>query len=274
MSTHLAASAAAEWNALVTTAVLGADRHPLPAATEGWDRWPDSADPAAALLDRAAAVVVARRAGALPPPAPPGRLPEAPPDTRPPCTAACAERLRRILAGEHEIVSGEWFDRFEQVGMQLPWALLPALLLRGRRRPDLDQVVRRLAGGRAAWLAQAVPELGVKPAAATPATPVPPLRSAAAPPDSYAVVPVILAQLETGTATWAAAPQLKLLVAGLVPEALVTFFREVNHLDYIAATARTRAELTALAEFRLAMLHEFELAETTAAAPDPTGEPS
>lgn len=273
MSTELASSAAAEWSALVTTAVLGADRHPLPAATGGWERWPHSADPAAALLDRAAAVVVARRAGATPAPPPPGRLPEAPPDRRPPCTAACAERLRRILAGEHDIVLGEWLARIEQVGMQLPWALLPALLLRGRRRPELDQVVRRLAGGRAAWLAQAVPELGVKSTPAGRATPVPPLQPVPAPPDSHAVVHVIIAQIETGGASWASAPQLQLLVAGLVPDALVTFVREVNRLDYIAATARTRSELTSLAEFRLAMLYEFETAEPSA-APDPTGDPS
>ena len=276
MSTNLAASAAAEWNALVTTAVLGTDRHGLPPAVEGWDRWPAPSDAAVALLDRAAAVVVARRAGAMAPAPPAQCLPEAPADPRPPCDAACAERLRRILAGEHEIVLAEWLDRCRQAGMQLPWALLPSLLLRGRRRADLDLVVRELAGERAAWLAAVVPELGVSGGTRGSASTVAPLRPVPQPPDSWAVVPVIIAQLADGRATWAAVPQLRLLVAGLTLDALIAFAAQVNRHEFVATTARARAELTSLAEFRVAMLTEFEQAAPGAPppTPDPTGDPS
>jgi hypothetical protein len=250
----LATSAATEWSTLVTTAVLGAERHPLPSAVEGWDRWPGDADPAVALLDRAAAVVVARRAGAMAAAAPQWPLPEAPPDSRPPCSAECARRLGRLVGGEHDILLGEWLHLCDQAGMQLPAALLPALLLRGRRRPDLDQVVRRLAGPRASWLAQAVPELGVKPMPAAPAKPVAPLGPVPPPPHSGAAAVLVLTQLRDGRATWAALPQLQLLVAGLTRDALASFLASVGQQAATALTARTSAALTDLAEFRIEML--------------------
>jgi hypothetical protein len=287
VTSDLAASAAAEWSALVTTAVLGAERHPLPAAVEGWDRWPGDADAAVALLDRAAAVVVARRAGAVAAPPPPRPLPEAPPDIRPPCSAECARRLGRIVGGEHDILLGEWLHLCDQMGMQLPAPLLPALLLRGRRRPDLDQVVRRLAGPRAAWLAQAVPELGVKPTPVASAKAVAPLAPVPPPPHGGAAVVLILTQLRDGRATWAALPQLQQLVAGLTPDELASFVASVGQQSATALTARTSAALTDLAEFRTEMLREFAAAASprtpnTAALrtppdptpPDPTGDPS
>ena len=286
MSTQLAVSAAAEWRALVSTAVLGADRHPLPAAAQGWDRWPGDTDPAVALLDRAAAVAVARRAGAVAGPRPQWLLPEAPPDPRPPCTAACAQRLGRILAGQHEIVLAEWLHRCGEAGMQLPAAHVPALLLRGRRRPDLDQVVRHLAGARAAWLAQAVPELGVKPTPAMPTTPVAPLRPVPPPPDGASSVSLVVAQLRDGRATWAALPHLTTLVAGYTPDALAAFVSLAGQQGPQVTTARTHAALTELAEFRLGMLREFAEATSPGAQasqpppssppsqPDPTGDPS
>ncbi len=285
MTGDLATSAATEWSALVTTAVLGAERHPLPAAVEGWDRWPGDADPAVALLDRAAAVVVARRAGAMAAAPPTRPLPEAPPDSRPPCTTACAQRLARIVGGEHEIVLGEWLHLCDQAGLQLPAPLLPALLLRGRRRPDLDLVVRRLAGSRATWLAQVVPELGVKPVPAPPAKGVVPLGPVPPPPHSGAAAALVLTQLRDGRATWAALPQLQQLVAGLTPDALASFLASLGQQAATALTARTSAALTDLAEFRAEMLREFAAASPGApnaatlptpapAPPDPTGDPS
>jgi hypothetical protein len=282
----LATSAATEWSALVTTAVLGAERHPLPAAVQGWDRWPGEADPAVALLDRAAAVVVARRAGVMAA-APPARpLPEAPADGRPPCPAACARRLARIVGGEHEILLGEWLHLCDQAGLQLPAPLLPALLLRGRRRPDLDQVVRRLAGPRATWLAQVVPELGVKPVPASPAKAVVPLGPVPPPPDCGEAATLILTQLRDGRANWIALEQLQQVVAGLTPDALASFLASLGQQAAIALTARTSAALTDLAEFRTEMLREFAAVSPGApsaastpdrpapAPPDPTGEPS
>ena len=133
----MAGSAATEWAALVATAVLGTDRRPLPPAEIGWDAWASDTDAAVALLDRAAAVVAAQRAGVRP--APPLAVPPpAPVDARPPCPPGAALRLDRMLRGEHDILLPEWFALCDARGVQLPWVLLPVLLLRGRRQPELD----------------------------------------------------------------------------------------------------------------------------------------
>ncbi|MBI5089255.1 MAG: hypothetical protein HZB15_10485, partial [Actinobacteria bacterium] len=190
----LARSAADEWSALVSAAVVGTDRRLPAAAQPGWQPWDTASDPAVALLDRAAAVVVARRAGACPPPTA-DTVPVAPADRRPPCPADCAVRLSRILGGEHDLLLPEWLERCEALGVQLPWAALPALLLRGRRHPELDAVVRRLSAGRARWLAEVLPELGVRPVPVQPRTTAPasapgapPWGRPPAPPDSGAAV--------------------------------------------------------------------------------------
>jgi hypothetical protein len=273
-ASQLAVSANDEWAALVTASIIGTDRRPPPPPRAGWDTWATSPDPAVALLDRAFAVVLARRAGACPSTTPLTALRPAPSDPRPPCPASCALRLRRLLDGEHVVVMPEWFEQCDRAGFQLPAALLPTLLLRGRRDAVFDQLVRRLAGGRAAWLAEAVPELGITPRgpAAPAATPPPNLASAnvasanvasappAVPTDGGAVVSAIVQLFVEGLATWAAAAQLRNTVAALDPTWLPALVVELSRLSYAATTERTRAELLSLAEFRSAMLREFALA--------------
>ncbi|MFM2071151.1 MAG: hypothetical protein RLZZ623_1414 [Actinomycetota bacterium] len=262
-SAHLARSAADEWAALVTCAIIGTDRRPPAPPGAGWDVWAGSPDPAVSVLDRALAVVLARRAGARPGPPPLAVLPVVPADPRPPCPTACAVRLQRVLGGEHEVVLSEWFLQCERLGVQLPEVLVPTLLLRGRRNPGLDQIVRRLAGPRAAWLAEVVPELGVK-ATVAPAAPeanAPAGPGANAPAgvatDGGATVTAVVQLFADGMATWAAAPQLRQVVAGLPPSWLAALIVELSRLSFRATTERTRAELLALAEFRSAMLAEF-----------------
>jgi hypothetical protein len=263
-STQLAASAADEWTALVSTAVVGIDRRLPPPPDPGWAAWAGSDDPAVALLDRAAAVVVARRAGARPDPVPEATLPSAPADPRPACPAACAARLGRILGGEHDLLLAEWLDRCESAGVQLPWASLPTLLLRGRRTSELDVVVRRVAGGRAAWLADVLPELGVRSQPARRASA--PVATGAGPDvwgrpptiaDSGAAVAGIVQVFVDGLATWAVAPQLRRMVSALDQRWLPTMVVELSRLPFHGATERTRADLLALAEFRHAMIDEF-----------------
>lgn len=248
---------AAEWAGLLRVAVLGADRHPLAVPLPGWDAWCSEADPAVQLLDRAGAVTVARRAGALPsalaecvPIAP------APVDHRRPCPSACAARLRQLLGGEHEVLLAEWFAELERCSLQLPWELLPLLLLRGRRRPELDQTVRRLAGGRASWLAAVMPELGIDPTSRQVAGIgrfAPPPR----PPDSRAAIAAVLGGLADGTATWAAVPRLLETVAAVDAVLLEPFVAALRVADCSPLCDRTRAELTWLAETRVEMLREF-----------------
>jgi hypothetical protein len=257
---ELGRSAATEWSNLVATAVLGTDRRPAPAPLPGWDAWAIATDPAVAVLDRAAAVVVARRAGACPEPAPIDALPTAPVDTRPTCPPPCALRLVRLLAGEHDLLLPEWFARCEAAGVQLPWVSLPALLLRGRRHPHLDQAVRRVAGPRAAWLADVVPELGVKRTAAAITSSSPPFTVPPQLPDGGAAVSAIAQVFHDGLATWAAAPQLRLAVASLPPDRLPSLVVELSRLSFSAVTERTRADLLRLVEFRAEMLREWDRA--------------
>ncbi len=263
----LASSAAAEWTALVSTAVVGTDRRLPPPADPGWQVWCSSTDPAVALLDRAAAVVVARRAGARADAATDAPLPAAPVDTRPPCSAACAARLDRIVGGQHDVLLPEWLNVCGSSGAQLPWAALPALLLRGRRHPELDQAVRQLAGARADWLAEVMPELGVRVGRSAPGRSAPGRSAAAATPtgwgqppvltDSGAIVSGIVQVFVDGMATWAAAPQLRLTAAAIDPAWLPTLIVQLSRLPFHAATQRTLADVLSLAEFRLAMLREF-----------------
>ncbi len=256
----LARSAADEWDALVAVAVVGTDRHRVPPPGPGWDTWATAADPAVAVLDRAAAVVAARRSGVLPGPALPGVEPVAD-DPRPVCSPACATRLQRLLAGEHDLLLAEWFQRCEEVGARLPWVVLPGLLLRGRRSPGLDLVVRRLAGPRAAWLAGVMPELGVRAVPAPPAGrggAVEPLRPPTHIADSPGAVAGICGAFVDRAVTWASAPQLRQLVAALDPEVLPGLIASLAAVSFDPGTERTRAELLALAEFRLAMLRELD----------------
>ena len=263
----LAESASQEWLGLVTAAILGTDRRPPPPPAPGWDSWgptPRSAagqnDHAVAVLDRALAVVLARRAGATPGPSPPSMQP-APIDHRPPCPAPCAARLARLLAGDHEVLLPEWLRLCADAGVQLPAHALPTLLLRGRRQPELDVAVRRLAGGRAEWLACVVPELGVPvTAAALPMSKAP--SAPVARTDGGAAVTAVTQLFAEGLASWAAAPQLRLVVVGLDPAWLPALVVELSRLPFRAPAERTRAEVLGLAEFRSAMLREFDQART------------
>ena len=265
----LGASAADEWAALVATAVLGTDRRLPPPPLPGWEAWGRAPDPAVAVRDRSVAVVAARRAGACPVPTPEGVLPPAPIDARSPCPPAAAERLGRILDGEHELLLPEWLALVEALDVQLPWASLPTLLLRARRNPRLDQVVRRLARGRAAWLADAVPELGVSVQGLVPKADAPPFGPPPRVPDSGAVVGSMVTLFVDGQATWATAAQLRILTAAVDPAWLPSLVVELSRLPFHAPSERTRADVVGLAEFRLEMRRELS---PTSVPPSSTGD--
>ena len=268
----LARSAAEEWAGLVTVAVLGTDRRPLPVARAGWGATSSSptsmADPAVELLDRAAGVATARRAGRRPAPAVPMTDP-APDDPRPPCPPTAANQLARMLGGQHDVLLPEWFARCRLAGFQLPHHLLPALLLRGRRNPAFDIAVRAVAGGRATWLAEAMPELRIKATApvAMPAAGADAFLPPRPPPDSGAVVAAIVGAFHDRTATWAAAAQIRLSVAALDPTWLPPLILELNRAPFHAVTERTRVDLLGVAQVRDEMIRQMPPANSSHAVP-------
>ncbi|WP_236655353.1 DUF5691 domain-containing protein [Streptacidiphilus carbonis] len=149
-----------DWPELVTTALLGTDRRPLPVA-------PD-ADPAIALLDRAALHTVGRRAGLLPGAAAPA-TPPAPEDPRPALPEAASHRLTMLLpapgsnsgagslANVNELLP-QYLAAANAHGYRVPAPLAPPLLDAARARSELRGDAVQLAGPLGRWLAERNPD--------------------------------------------------------------------------------------------------------------------
>ncbi|MCO5999475.1 DUF5691 domain-containing protein [Actinoallomurus rhizosphaericola] len=132
----------------MSAALLGTRRRPVPPL----DEVPGGpADPAARLLDQAALLTVRRRAGRRPVSAEPTA--PAPAETAPVVPDATADRLRRILSGEHARVLPEWLEAAARSGRRVPPRLLPDLLHKGRADRALRPSIARAAGRRGVWLA-------------------------------------------------------------------------------------------------------------------------
>jgi len=252
---------------LLNAALLGTDRRPLAPASPGWESVVVAPDQAIELLNRAAAVTTARRAGVQPHEAPMLAAP-APLDPRPVCSAAAAELLVLMLGGQHEALLPEWIALCLRAGLRVPHSLIPRLLLRGRRNPAFDHAIRAVIGPRAAWLAQAMPELAI---AAAP-KPLPAKTAPFLPPqpplDSGAVVTAISGAFAERQATWAAAPQLRIAVASLHPEWLAALMLELNRAAFNPVTERTRVDLLGLARVRREMVAALQPAVTADGATD------
>lgn len=139
-----------EWEELVSAALLGTDRRPLPPGdgTAG----PGTAEE---VLERAAVHTVRTRAGRRL-----GRgvpLPRAAADPRPPVSPRAAELLaEHILDGGHGARLPEWLELAAASGRRLPPHLLPPVLDRAEREPWLREHAAVLAGPRGRWLAEHV----------------------------------------------------------------------------------------------------------------------
>lgn len=140
-------AAIGQWSELVSTALVGTDRRPVPGTGP-------SQDPALALLSRCAVASLTRRVGA-PPQRFDGTLPDpAPADLRPMLPEPAVYRLRAILDSYPKYLP-EWLAAVRAAGFRLPAAFSPALLDLGRTntliRPDLALVL----GAPGRWLATA-----------------------------------------------------------------------------------------------------------------------
>ncbi|WP_327105203.1 DUF5691 domain-containing protein [Nonomuraea glycinis] len=127
------------WDDLASTALVGTDRRPYPGD----------------LLGSAAVEVVRRRAGWRP--ARPGEPARAADEEQDAVSRRAAERLVRILGGEHERVLPEWLAVAAGAGRRVPAYLLPELLHRGRRDDSIRADLGVLAGRRGRWLAERNP---------------------------------------------------------------------------------------------------------------------
>jgi hypothetical protein len=152
------------WEELVTAALLGAERRPLPGGSAG------------ALLDLAAVHTVRTRAGLVPDQA--GERPEpAADDPRPPLPPAAAERFAQLIGAarrpQYDGVFGEvledspadlgallpeWLELANAHGYRPSPGQLPALLTAARARTDLRPAALAFAGPRGRWLARLNPE--------------------------------------------------------------------------------------------------------------------
>lgn len=138
------------WPDLVTAALLGTDRRPVPA-----------------LLDQAATQAVARRAGLRPGPASP-QPPAAPADPRPALPEPARQRLAMLLplrggggggtlANLNELLP-QWLAAARAHGYRCPSALVPPLLDAARARSELRADAVALAGPLGRWLADRNPD--------------------------------------------------------------------------------------------------------------------
>ncbi|WP_405146859.1 DUF5691 domain-containing protein [Sphaerisporangium sp. NBC_01403] len=123
-----------EWERLVSAALVGTDRRPVPD-----------------LLGQAAAHTVGARAGQRLHRGEP--LPAAPPEEQPLVPRAAGERVSRILDGEQPRLLPEWLEAAAVRGYRLPPKLVPRVLDHGVRDRSLRGPIGVLAGARGRWLA-------------------------------------------------------------------------------------------------------------------------
>lgn len=129
------------WDELLAVALVGTARRPA------------GADPERAVLDSAATLGLYRQAGWKPPVDREPLPPASPPEDRPRCSTAAAERLDAILAGRFRPVLGEWLALVAAAGQLVPPDRLPALLDVATAAPTLRPPTLAVVGDRGRWLA-------------------------------------------------------------------------------------------------------------------------
>ncbi|MEU4539223.1 DUF5691 domain-containing protein [Streptosporangium sp. NPDC023825] len=142
-------STSAEWEDLVSAALVGTDRRPLPGqgASE------------VELLGRAAVHTLRARAGRRP--VVPAESPAvADPEQQPAVSRAAGDRLARILGGEQPRLLTEWLETAAARGYRLSPHLLPELLDHAAKDRSIRPHLGVLAGNRGRWLAGLNPAWG------------------------------------------------------------------------------------------------------------------
>ena len=267
------------WETLVTVALLGTDRRDPPAGATVIDELVDDtqrARPAARLLAQAAAVTAARRAGARPG-APEAPFVPPPPDDRPACPSAAADRWRHVVA-VWPVLEDEWLAAVIAGGWRIEPVLVPALLLRHQRDMARLALVDVAAGPLARWLVDVDDELGdalgarlerltPRSTLALPALPIPDALARWREQDLASVAGNLLAGLRSGQLAASHRTVLVNLVARLTPDVdgLRHLADALSRLDPLDPAVSLATALADLAATRASMLDE--LAPATAVTP-------
>lgn len=145
----------ADWAQLVSTALVGTDRRPVPAVADadaGAGAGSRPQDPALALLSQAALANLTWRVGRPPEPFE-GMLPApVPPDPRPPLPEPAGRRLRTILDSYPKYLP-EWLAAVRAGGFRLPAVFVPPLLDLGRTNMLIRADLAAVLGEPGRWLA-------------------------------------------------------------------------------------------------------------------------
>lgn len=173
------------WDELVTAALLGTDRRPVPEFPAGplADLVADGvfADPAERMLAAVAVTAAARRAAFVPLAPAPGLQPPAP-DPRP-LVPPDAAATWRVVVAEWPVLEDEWMLTALHHGWRLPADVLVDALIRHRSDAVRRARVARVAGPLAGWLVDHEPALAATTRRAVPADAVTALPDLPVPPD-------------------------------------------------------------------------------------------
>lgn len=145
------------WDELVKIAVIGTERQSpkgvdAPGAAGELLRRLDGSDRESAFLTSTGVLAVCRRAGFVPAAGSEALPDPAMADDVPACGSAAADRLGRMLAGEHRELLPEWLDALAQARKRAPHRSLPELLELGRTTANLRPLIEPVLGLRGQWL--------------------------------------------------------------------------------------------------------------------------
>jgi hypothetical protein len=149
----------AVWDDVVTTALIGTDRRPLPdELPSGWSAELDQAvDPAHAVLSLAARHRAVTRAGARLPSCAPG--PAAPPNREPVASRAAHEILIRLLSPPQIDLLNLWLIAAADHGQCASAAYWTPLATVAARTAELDRpLLSRVLGSRGVWFIEQNPQ--------------------------------------------------------------------------------------------------------------------
>ncbi len=264
------ATAQQGWEQLVAVAMLGTDRRnppePIGLLADVVDDTVRST-PSERMLAQVAAMVAVRRAGVLPGAPRPG-VAGPPPDERPVCVPAAADRWHHVVAS-WPVLEDEWMLSLIANGWRVPPELVPDVLVRHRNDPVRRVRAELACGPLAGWLVGHLPDLAARGAARTqpdpsvesvselPALPIPAELQGLLGASADVVSQRLVRGIGGGAFAHAHRGVLVNLVARIDPGVLSNVARELDRIDAASPGFPLAAVLADLARTRHHMLDEL-----------------